>query len=253
MAFERLKKHYESKYAHEAEGSQRVVAYTTTPSDRFEASLYYFTRNFRGGDILEVGAGDGTVARSILNHGISFTSYTLTDLSEVRARSAAQSLRDPRFQTFSLDIENQPRELMGRSFDAILMIALIEHLVDPISGMRYLAGLLAHDGFIYVDTPNISKYTRRVKLLLGQFPSTASRDEGLTTYDGKPVDLYDEGHLHYWTFRSLEEMLSRYCGLSKIERAPYCEADTKLPRRLAHQLACLWPEAFSELSIIARK
>lgn len=253
MTSERLKRHYDSKYAHEIGGSDRVVSYTTTPADRFEACLFYLAQNFTGGNILELGAGDGTVARSVLKHGLPFTSYTVTDLSEIRATCVAKSSSDRRFEAFSLDIEAGLGSLEKRRFDAILMIALIEHLVDPIEALRRIGNLLTDDGFILINTPNIAKYTRRIKLLIGQFPSTASRDEGLTTYDGKRVDLYDEGHLHYWTFRSLNNMLMRYCGFSDITRAPYCEADTKLPRRVAHELARLWPEAFSEVSIIARK
>jgi SAM-dependent methyltransferase len=252
MTSRRLKEHYESKYAHESAGSARTVALTAHPANRLEACLLYMSRSFKGGNILEVGAGDGTIARSILEAGIPFDSYTITDLSETRARSAAKSLGDKRFHGFALDIETGLDAMGGRKFEAIIMVALIEHLIDPIVAMKGIRDLLGDDAFVYIDTPNIAKYTRRVKLLLGRFPSTASTDEGLTTYGGKPVDLYDEGHLHYWTFRSLEEMLSRYCGLTRFERAPY-SYQVRLPRRIAHHVARLWPEAFSELAVSARK
>jgi spermidine synthase len=104
MASERLKRHYDSKYAHEISGSDRVVSYTTTPADRFEACLFYLAQNFTGRDILELGAGDGTVARSVLKHGLSFRSYTVTDLSEIRATCVAKSIPDCRFEAFRLTL-----------------------------------------------------------------------------------------------------------------------------------------------------
>ena len=253
MATDRLKQHYEDKYGHEVVGGARIVALKPFPSDRFEACVHYMHRTFRGGDILEVGGGDGTVARSLMATALPFASYTLTDLSVARAAGAASAMDDPRFEGHVLDIESGLGSLTGRRYDAIIMTALIEHLIDPIDSMKNLRELLSEDGFIYVDTPNLAKYTRRIKLLLGRFPSTASRDEGLTTYDGQPVDLYDEGHLHYFTFSSLYSMLKRYCGFSRIEKAPHWVGMSGgLPAPARHGMARAWPEMFSELAVIAR-
>lgn len=243
MAVARLVEHYEEKYAHE-EG-RRTVALKPNPTDRFEAAVSAIHSNFKGGDLLEVGGGDGTIARSLVATGLPFNSYVLTDLSPTRAKTAANSISDPRVSGFALDLENA--EALGdRQFDAVMMVALIEHLVDPISAMQQVRRFVKPGGFVYIDTPNIAKFTRRIKLALGQFPSTASKDEGLVTYAGKPVDLYDEGHLHYWTFRSMREMLVRHCGFEWVEPAPYGSAGVPGP------IARAWPEMFSDLAVIAR-
>lgn len=241
MADEGLQRHYEQKYAHEVHGSEKTVGLNRRPSNRYEAAVATMHRTFRGGDILEVGGGDGIVARSLLKTGLAFDRYTLTDLSEARSTGAARSLADPRFDAFSLDVEKSTDVLDGRRYDAILMIALIEHLIDPIRAMTRIRSLLKPNGFVYIDTPNIAKYTRRIKLLAGYFPSTASTDEGLRTYGGQSVDLYDEGHLHYWTFRSMRGMLTHYCGFSDVEPAAY-----------GHPLSGIWPQMFSDLAIVAR-
>jgi len=101
------------------------------------------------------------------------------------------------------------------------MVALIEHLIDPLRAMQRIRQLLKPGGFAYIDTPNIARYTLRLKLLMGRFPSTASMNEGLTTYSGKPTDLYDEGHLHYFTYRSLSLMLTERCGFSRVVKLAY--------------------------------
>ena len=99
---------------------------------------------------------------------------------------------------------------------------------------------------------DIAKYDSRFKLLRGKFPSTASKNEGLTTYYNQPVDLYDEGHLHYFTFRSLSLLLTERCGFSKVEKLGYdCGGRIPLGKTIHNQLALLKPELFSELAIIA--
>lgn len=131
-----------------------------------------------------------------------------------------------------------------------MSIALIEHLVDPLGALTDTRALLRPGGFIYIDTPNIAKWTRRVKLVGGRFPSTSSQQEGLITYDGAPVALHDEGHLHYFTYGSLERMLIERCGYSRVERVPY-GATRKPSPRLSNVLARRVPTLFSEIAIIA--
>jgi len=53
--------------------------------------------------------------------------------------------------------------------------------------------------------------------MFGYFPSTASLDEGLLMYDCKTsTNLYDEGHLHYFTYRSLKRILLERVGMSEV-------------------------------------
>jgi hypothetical protein len=97
----------------------------------------------------------------------------------------------------------------------------------------------------------VAKYTRRVKLLFGRFPSTASRNEGLITYEGQPVDLHDEGHLHYFTHRSLRLLLTQRCGFSRVQALPYFTGGRLLGRTGDHALARLCPGLFSEVCLVA--
>lgn len=248
-----LAAHYEGKYAGEAspEAATRIVRPGRAPTDRFEACLRSFSRVFAGGDVLELGAGNGLVARSLLAAGLDCHSYTLSETSEARLEGLRAGLDDPRLRTARIDAERVPEELFGR-FDAIVMVALIEHLVDPLAAMQRIRRLLRPGGFVYVDTPNVAKWTRRLKLLAGRFPSTASQQEGLVTYDGAPVDLHDEGHLHYFTYRSLERMLVERCGFSSVERHPYTVGG-RLGAPLRHALARLAPGLCAELAVVARR
>jgi SAM-dependent methyltransferase len=251
---EKLESHYNTKYDAEATNTlANILEHQAFPSNRFEACVKFFLSLFKGGDILELGAGSGLIARSLIAHGLKFDTYTLSELSDNRLKGLIHSFEDPRIRVLKLDAELIPDDEHER-YDAIIMVALIEHLVDPLSAMQRISKLLRPGGFVFIDTPNIAKFTRRAKLLTGRFPSTASRDEGLVTYEGNPVDLYDEGHLHYFTYRSLSLMLLKRCGFSKIEKLGYFVGPNGrqiFGQKLGDALARHWPELFSEIIVVA--
>jgi 2-polyprenyl-3-methyl-5-hydroxy-6-metoxy-1,4-benzoquinol methylase len=253
-SIESLKLHYNTKYKAEASNtSEQILEYNPFPSSRFEACLNFFLRHFEGGDILELGAGSGLIAQSLIAHGLNFNTYTLSELSESRLQGLLRSFQDSRIRVLTLDAESIPQNELSR-YDAIIMTALIEHLIDPLGAMQRIKNLLNTGGFVFIETPNIAKFTRRAKLLLGRFPSTSSKNEGLTTYEGSPVDLYDEGHFHYFTYRSLSLMLIERCGFSKVERLSYFVGHNG-KRIYGHRVGVLlarhWPALFSEVVVVA--
>lgn len=242
---------YDARYAAESEGaSRRTVAPARWPADRFENCVSRFPELWRGGHLLELAAGNGLVARSLIDAGLDIESYTLSERSEARLAGLEQSVSDPRVRTLALDAEDVPDSEHGR-YDAVLMVALVEHLVDPLGAMQRIRRLLKPGGFVYLDTPNVAKYTRRAKLLFGRFPATSSFDEGLVTYAGEPARLHDEGHLHYFTWRSLSKMLVEHCGFARVQPLPYFSGGRLLGRRADHTLARLRPQLFSEVCLAA--
>ena len=244
-------RHYDAKYAPEARGSEPpAMEPHPTPTNRFEACLLGLPPRFRGSHVLEIGAGNGMLARGLLASGLPCESYTVSELSSVRLVGLRERLRDPRVRATQLDVE-EPASGHDERYDAVIMLALIEHLFDPLRAMCHVHRWLRPGGFAWIDTPNIAKWTRRLKLLAGHFPSTASREEGLATYDGEPVDLHDEGHLHYFTYRSLTRMLVERCGFSRVEKVPYATGPRLLGRRADHALARAWPEMFGEIGLVA--
>lgn len=245
-----LTRHYDAKYAGEANpGDTRQVRATAWPANRYEACVSLVPRLFRGERILELAAGSGLVARSLLAEGLACERYVASECSESRLAGLARTLSDPRVEVMALDAEALPASAHG-AYDAILMVALIEHLVDPLRAMSRVRECLRPGGFVYLDTPNIAKLSRRLKLLAGHFPSTASRDEGLVTYDGGPVDLHDEGHLHYFTYRSLERMLVSRCGFRRTQRFGYALGGGP-HHRIRGAVARRFPSLFSEICLVA--
>ena len=200
--------------------------------------------------MLEIGAGSGNVAKALLASDMKISNYILSDISEVRVEGIRRNRDDIRVKIMKIDAE-EISESGHNSYDAVIMVALIEHLVDPLRAMQEIRKVIKPDGFIYIDTPDIAKYTRRIKLLFGRFPSTASMNEGLTTFSGAPADLYDEGHLHYFAYRSLSLMLTERCGFSRVIKPGYPGGSFPFGKHAHNRLATMWPELFSELAITA--
>lgn len=237
----RLHEHYDTKYAsanfREVTGVPRVKH----PRDRLQMTVHLATR-FADERYLEIGAGNGGTMLTLLD---SYRELVGTELSTIRARELQNLFANhPQVRIVENNLEDEPLPFPSDYFDTIALTAVIEHLFDPISALRKLHRLLKAGGVVIVDTPNIAKWTRRIKLAFGYFPSTASFNEGLLCYDCKtPTDLHDEGHLHYFTFRSLKKIAVERVGFRSAEGFGY-----------GNSFLCRWwPQMFSEVAMVLRK
>jgi len=235
-----LSHHYDKKYSKSNYKDVKPAQVKGYPRNRFEAAVHW---GGEGDSLLEAGYGSGNVLLTLRDN---YKKCVGVELSEVRANELKKLFSG--YDDISIlvgNIEDRSLNLKKESFDTILMNAVIEHLITPIQTLKYLAGLLESGGRIVIITPNIAKYTRRIKLLFGYFPSTASLDEGLLMYDEKTkTDLYDEGHLHYFKYRSLKRILIERVGLSKV----ICYGFSSSPI-----LTRLFPKLFSDCLVIGIK
>lgn len=238
---ERLRLHYDSKYARADWRIVKPIPVVKNPIHRTENSVAIAAR-LSGGSYLEIGAGEGATLLSLLDH---YDRLVGTDLSPVRARQMQLLFaRNPKVEVFVNNVEQGGLPFPDSTFDTVAIVAVIEHTVEPIGVMREIHRVLKPGGRAIIDTPNIAKWTRRLKLLAGYFPSTASLQEGLINYDLKsPTDLHDEGHLHYFTFRSLSRIARERAGFERVESCGY--GKTFLHR--------FWPEMFSEICVVLHK
>lgn len=250
---ERLQKHYEDKYAGDAsvDKVQRTLL-KKYPRNRLEACLKYFPICFNsGGKILEIGSGAGDLALGLIEDGLQFSSFWLTDLSQNRVQGLQKRFKNENnivVKHFDLESDQQ----IDEKFDAVILIDVIEHFIDPIGAVKKIYSMLNKGGVIYIGTPNVAIYYRRKKLLFGKFPSTASTNEGLTKFEGYDVDLFDEGHLHYFTYGSLEGLVNR-CKFVDVKKYGYWSGKSFLPEFVSDKIARKFPEMFSDITIICNK
>lgn len=243
----RLVQHYDEKYNQSNYRLVMPVPIVRRPRDRFEMAAMMAISG--EGKYLEIGAGSGNIARTVIE---KYEELLLTELSNVRTRELSKLFKDQaKVKVIQHNIDNDVLDYPDGYFDTIVMVAVIEHLIDPKIALKELHRVLKQSGRLIIDTPNIAKWNRRIKLLFGYFPSTASLDEGLLCYDKKtPTDLYDDGHLHYFTFRSLSRLCVERIGFSRVERFSYGSwKSTRAPSFLGR----FFPTIFSEVFVVAYK
>jgi 2-polyprenyl-3-methyl-5-hydroxy-6-metoxy-1,4-benzoquinol methylase len=139
--------------------------------------------------VLDVGAGAGATLRwikSIYPEAKTVGVELNPALQGELARSADLAIIGK--------IEDRLSEL--QSYDLILLLDVLEHLVDPVGTLKRLSGLLSPGGHVIVSVPNIAHLSVSLPLLLGrQFTYT---DAG----------ILDRTHLKFFVEKTAIELLN---------------------------------------------
>lgn len=143
--------------------------------------------NIHDQKVLDVGCASGYIGEILKKQG----NYVLgLDLTKKDVLKAKRILDDARV----FDIEADDIRKLGRNYDLIIIVEVIEHLFDPEAAIKRLLPVLKKGGRILVSTPNIVHIYNRVKLVLGIFNY---RDE----------TIINKSHIHFFTDTSLKNMM----------------------------------------------
>jgi len=151
-------------------------------------------RGLTGGDLLEIGCGYGYLldeARSFFGRRVG------TEFSP----EGAEIARGTGAEVFVGGIEQVPSE---PKFDCVIGTQLIEHVYEPLSFVKRLAGHTKPDGHIILATPDIGGVLRKA---MGQHWPSFKVPE----------------HVLYFDYRMLSSLMRR-AGLSNVQRLPYPHA-----------------------------
>lgn len=181
------------------------IRFAGWPRDRTQAILAVA---LSGQSILDIGCGDG---RLLYQFRDRFKQLIGLEYSAGRLEVARHNLADCEFRGICGSAEAMT-DIASDSIDCIVSADVIEHIPDVYVAVDEMFRVLRPGGLMVINTPNIAFAVKRIRLLLGRFPSTSQPNEGL----GSDV-LFDGGHLHYFTYRSLRLLLQRP-GF-RIERA----------------------------------
>jgi 2-polyprenyl-3-methyl-5-hydroxy-6-metoxy-1,4-benzoquinol methylase len=99
--------------------------------------------------ILDLGCGDGRLLAMLREHGAPGWQLEGLDFSEAavaRCRARGFPARAGRVEDF---------DAPDASFDAVVMMQILEHLDDPRSALARVAALLRPGGVLVVETPNV--------------------------------------------------------------------------------------------------
>jgi 2-polyprenyl-3-methyl-5-hydroxy-6-metoxy-1,4-benzoquinol methylase len=82
------------------------------------------------------------------------------------------------------------------SYDVILLMDVLEHLIDPEGALRACATLVSPGGQLLVSVPNVAHWSVRKRLLTGHWEY---EDSG----------ILDRTHLHFFTFATAERLAAK--------------------------------------------
>jgi len=151
--------------------------------------------------ILDVGCGNGYVARLLLDSG--YNVYGLDASTEGIAR--AQSYYPDRFFVHEVGKPGLPRGFPTERFDTIISLEVIEHLYDPRGFIDFCDNLLTPKGRLILSTPYHS-YLKNMALAV-----SGKMDSHFTA-------LWDSGHIKFWSRSTLTTLLNEK-GLAVTEFA----------------------------------
>lgn len=149
--------------------------------------------DLNGKSVLDIGCGNGFLG----NHLKSLGADTVDgcDLSRDAVSEAVEVLD----MAVECDIETDDlsKILNGRKYDVIIATEFIEHLFKPGEFLEKVKSVLNPDGVLILTTPNFLMWTNRIRMFFGQFEYTKT-------------GFLDEGHIHFFTYRSLGKMLQEH-------------------------------------------
>lgn len=142
------------------------------------------------GPILDLGCGNGAVARELLQTGYDVYGVDASETGIFQARTEWPD----RFFVHDLSRGVLPPELRGIPFRSVISTEVIEHLYDPRALIRTAHGVLRSDGRLILSTP-YHGYLKNLTLAL-----TGKLDSHFTV-------LWDGGHIKFFSYKTLRKML----------------------------------------------
>jgi 2-polyprenyl-3-methyl-5-hydroxy-6-metoxy-1,4-benzoquinol methylase len=141
--------------------------------------------------ILDVGCSSGNLGAELKEK--KNATVDGIEIDEADAKLASKKLR----QVEVLNVETEPSlaKIFTSKYDAILLIDVIEHLVNPAAALRQLQHLLKSNGKIIFSIPNMAHLSVRFALMEGDFTYTQA-------------GLLDKTHLHFYTGQEIQRVFT---------------------------------------------
>ena len=138
--------------------------------------------------VLELGPSTGYISQVLQQRGCAVTGI---EIDHVAAAEAAQFCE--RMIVGDIEKMDLVSTFQGQKFDVVMLGDVLEHMVDPLSVLVEVRGLLNPEGYVVASIPNMAHGSVRLALLNGEF---RYRETG----------LLDVTHLRFFTAETLEEL-----------------------------------------------
>lgn len=151
-----------------------------------------------GARVLDLGCGSGGLLAAVPS-----------PKAAVGADLAWPALREARKRGLAVvraTLENRRLPFRSDAFDRVTCMDVVEHLFDPRPLLGEAHRVLRPGGLLVLQTPNVRHWHQVWRIAVrGRGPSTSGDPEGI-----------DGGHLHYFTFRDVVDLLHE-AGFADVE------------------------------------
>ncbi len=157
---------------------------------------------------LDIGCGNGElIFRSLDKYdelfGIDIVNIGLKEAEKALSKYPIMIRKKVKFICYDAD---KRLPFTANYFDTISLVAVLEHLFDPVRIVEEVKRVLKRNGEVIIQVPNLGFLPRRLAVFLGNLPVTSEDETG-----------WDGGHLHYFTKKSLVILLeSQGFSIDKI-------------------------------------
>src|SRR3990172_5372782 len=142
----------------------------------------------RNNRVLELGPSTGYISQVLQQRGCAVTGI---EIDHVAAAEAAQFCE--RMIVGDIEKMDLVSTFQGQKFDVVMLGDVLEHMVDPLSVLVEVRGLLNPEGYVVASIANMAHGSVLLALLNGEF---RYRETG----------LLDVTHLRFFTAETLEEL-----------------------------------------------
>lgn len=191
-------------------------------------------------NILDLGCGDGRLSKELVKHGHAITGI---DSNE----QALQNAKKNGLRVLNADIEKE-LPLETASFDAVLLLDVLEHLYDQEKILKEIYRVLKENGSLYIAYPNHFDLRNRLNMLFGG---------GIVHWDHKRyknAKAWSYGHIRFLLLRELTRLLATkgfYPNKIQFNFMSGGIIPTKLsPKKFRIWLLKTFPQAFTGKYII---
>lgn len=132
----------------------------------------------------------------------------------------------PDISTSVHDLDQGPLPFPDGTFDAVSMLAVLEHVFDPFHAVHELRRVCKPNGKVIIGVPNIAGIRHRLRLMWGKLPVTS-------TWQSFEEGAWDGYHLHNFTRQSLSWLFQKE-GLRPLSWA--CQGRAQFLKKLSPSL-----------------
>jgi 2-polyprenyl-3-methyl-5-hydroxy-6-metoxy-1,4-benzoquinol methylase len=188
----------------------------------------------QGNRILDLGCGEGWLARLLKENGNDLTGLDFTT-------AAVHTSRKKGIKTFVCNVETDRWPVKNSSFDVVVAAELIEHILDTDTLMKKIRRVLKPGGRLIISTPNTASLGRRLLLLFGRNP-----------YLEECFHKTAAGHVRYFVREGIIKLLKRH---SFVLEKLVSDTIVILPHQWGQSalLANIFPTLGKSLIVVAKK